>query len=121
MLLDRYLIAEITLGGYMEKIISSPDIKITDPIKEQVYTSLNKLEHFNGKIIKAEVSLLKDNSENSKFIVKMDIQVAGQSHLYAESHHDDMYEGIQNTTNKLVTQLRKIKTKEKNMRHKTVA
>lgn len=102
----------------MEKIINSPDIKVTDSLKNQIFESLNKLQHFNDNITKSQVSLRMDNHETNNFIAKIDLFVAGKPHIHAETHHIDMYEAIKASTNKLVGQLRKMKTKEKIQRHK---
>lgn len=102
----------------MEKIINSPDIKVTDPLKNQIFESLDKLSHFNDNITLSQVSLRKDNHETNNFIAKIDVYVAGKPHIHAETHHIDMYEAIKSSTNKLVGQLRKLKTKQKVQRHK---
>lgn len=97
----------------MIKEISGDNIDLTESLKVFVENHLNKIKHFNNEITRTEVILKMDKNI---FIAEINASVPHENKIHAESKGSDMYLAIEAATNKIVSQLRKIKVKNESKR-----
>ncbi len=92
----------------MKLDISARHFALTDAIRDYAEKRFAALEHLNPRITSAHVELDHDAHHSGKqYLVKAHFAVPGEV-VNAEVHSADLYEGIDLTSEKLATQLRKL-------------
>jgi putative sigma-54 modulation protein len=104
----------------MQIHLSPRHITLTAAIHAHVAEKVAHLEEFTDQILATHVVLLFDEHRSKKkdYQVKIHLAMPGKD-LHAEDAEDDLYSAIDLTAHKLAQQLRKRKTKTKEMsKHK---
>jgi len=98
----------------MDIIVTGQHFELTDTLRDYATDKIKKLEHYLDNIIKAHVVLTIEDSrdEKKRHVAHADIHVRGKD-LYAEAKAENMYAAIDELSDKLIHQARKIKDKEK--------
>jgi putative sigma-54 modulation protein len=96
----------------MEITITGQHIEVTPALHDYANEKIQKLEHYLDHIIKAHVVLTLENTrdEKKRNVAHADIHVKGKD-LYAKAEAENMYAAIDDLSDKLIQQARKIKDK----------
>jgi putative sigma-54 modulation protein len=106
----------------MKLILSTHNIRLTDPIEQHILGRLDKLEHLDRWAIDARVTLEHDHTRapERQFACSMRLAVRGPD-LFAEDAESDLYAAIDKVAKKLEQQIRKRHNKHKARKHKQAA
>ena len=93
---------------YMELVLESHNVEVTDAIKEHVQFCVDKIEHMNQLVVEARVHLERDHVglPANKFKCAIHLYFKGAD-LFAEDYENDLYASIDLVTKKIQSQLRK--------------
>lgn len=90
--------------------ITARKFKAHDTLKEYIKDSLSSLERYNDSIIDTDVILSFQNQKDSIKIAEILLKVPGTI-LKAQAESDEFQKSVNMATEKLIRQLRKLKTK----------
>jgi putative sigma-54 modulation protein len=102
----------------MKLILSTHDVTLTKAIEDHVVSRLDKLEHLDGRVIDARVTLEHDHTRTTEeqFTCSVRLTVRGPD-LFAEDKETDLYAAIDLVFKKIEQQVRKRQSKIKAKRH----
>jgi len=105
----------------MKLILSTHNITLTKAIEEHVINKIEKLDHFDKRLIDARVTLEHDHKRvpEKAFSCSVRLSVRGPD-LFAEDREEDLYAAIDMVMKKIAQQIRKRHNKKK-ARHHTEA
>lgn len=87
--------------------LTGDNITLTPALKEFSKEHINKLQHYNDSLTRAEVLIKK---EGGVCVAEINASLPKQE-LHATAKHENMYQAIDGATKKISSQLRKFKTK----------
>ena len=88
--------------------LTGQNLELTPALKEFSNEHLNKLKHYNDTLNRAELTI---KIEGITCIAEINVTLPREE-IHATAKHEDMYQAIDSATKKIVSQLRKIKTKQ---------
>jgi len=102
----------------MKLIIIPHGVTLTKAIEDHIVTRIEKLDHFDKRVIDARVTLEHDHNRAPEraFSCSMRIAVRGPD-LFAEDREADLYAAIDLATKKIAQQIRKRHGKAKARHH----
>jgi putative sigma-54 modulation protein len=102
----------------MKLILSSHNVTLTRAIEDHVLAKLDKLEHFDQRVISARITLEHDTVKvtDKRFKCAVRLDVPGPD-LYAEDWEIDLYAAIDLVMKKVEQQIRKRHNKFKARNH----
>ena len=106
----------------MKLIIIPHNVTLTKAIEDHIVAKIEKLEHFDRRVIDARVTLEHDHTRvpGKQFSCSIRLSVRGPD-LFAEDREEDLYNAIDIVTKKIEQQIRKRHTKVKTRKHKLAA
>lgn len=102
----------------MKIIIESPHFTVNELLQEYVTSKVNKLVHFNERLIKAQVTLKLDRSDKEENKVCEINVLAPQTNYFASAQCSTFEEAVTATVHALEKQLKKQKGKNKGSNEK---
>ena len=106
----------------MKLILSTHNVTLTKAIEEHIVAKLEKLEHFDQRVVDARVTLEHDHTRvpEKQFSCSMRLGVRGPD-LFAKDIKSDLYAAIDAVTKKIEQQIRRRHSKFKATKHKVGA
>jgi len=106
----------------MKLILSTHNVTLTKAIEDHIVDKLDKLEHFDQRVVDARVTLEHDKTRvpEKQFSCSMRLGVRGPD-LFAKDIESDLYAAIDAVTKKIEQQIRKRHSKVKTTKHKVGA
>jgi putative sigma-54 modulation protein len=106
---------------YMKLIIIPHNVTLTKAIEDHVVAKIEKLDHYDKRLIDARVTLEHDHTRapEKAFCCSIRLAVRGPD-LFAEDREEDLYAAIDIVAKKVEQQIRKRHSKAK-ARHHTEA
>jgi ribosomal subunit interface protein len=106
----------------MKLILSTHNVTLTKAIEEHIVAKLEKLEHFDQRVVDARVTLEHDHTRvpEKQFSCSMRLGVRGPD-LFAKDIKSDLYAAIDAVTKKIEQQIRKRHNKFKTTKHKVAS
>jgi ribosome hibernation promoting factor len=106
----------------MKMILSTHNLRLTRAIENHIITRIEKLEHFDHRVVDARVVVDHDTSKptDKQFKCSIRLAVPGPD-LYAEDYEEDLYAAIDLVTKKIEQQIRKVHSKRKARKHTDAA
>jgi len=95
----------------MEIIIESPHFTVNDLLTEYITKKVNKLPHYDERLLKAEVWLRLDKSDTDENKICEIKLVAPRKNLFAKCNSTTFEDSITEVIHSLEKQMRKQKTK----------
>lgn len=92
--------------------LTGDNISLTSALKEFSNEHISKLKHYNEHLTRAEVLIKKEGVD---CIAEINISMPNKE-MHATAKHENMYQAIDGATKKMISQLRKEKTKR--LKHK---
>ncbi len=93
--------------------ITARKFKAHDSLKDYIKDELMSLERFSDDLLKADVILSYQNSQNSLKIAEVILKIPGQT-LTSKVESDDFKKSVTSAVEKMRTQLQTIKSKRVN-------
>jgi len=102
----------------MKLVLSSHNVKLTDPIEQHIESHIEKFEHLDTRVITARVTLEDDHTKGpeKRFSCSIRLSVRGPD-LFAEDAESDLYAAIDLVSKKIEQQIRKRHNKFKANKH----
>lgn len=106
----------------MKLILSTHNITLTKAIEDHVLGKLEKLDHYDQRVVDTRITLEHDHSRapEKQFICSIRLGIRGPD-LFAEDHESDLYAAIDKACKKIEQQIRKHHNKRKAKKHKLAA
>ena len=106
----------------MKLIIIPHNVTLTEAIEKHVVAKIEKLEHFNSRVVDARVTLEHDRTRvpEKQFSCSVRLAVRGPD-LFAEDREEDLYTAIDIVIKKIEQQIRRRHTMVKTRKHKVAA
>jgi len=106
----------------MKLILSTHNVTLTESIEQHVLARLDKLEHFDQRVVDARITLEHDHTRvpEKQFHCSMRLAVRGPD-LFAKAAENDLYIAIDTVTKKIQHQIRTRHSKTKAVKHKVAA
>ena len=106
----------------MKLILSTHNITLTKAIEDHILNKLEKLDHYDQRIVDARITLEHDHTRvpERQFSCSIRLDVRGPD-LFAEDRERDLYAAIDRVTKKIEQQIRKRHSKRKTTKHKIAA
>ena len=106
----------------MKLILSTHNITLTKAIEDHILGKLEKLDHYDQRILDARVTLEHDHTRvpERQFSCSIRLDMRGPD-LFAEDHESDLYAAVDRVTKKIEQQIRKRHGKRKAKKHKIAA
>ena len=103
----------------MKLILSTHNITLTKAIEDHILNKLEKLEHYDQRIVDTRITLEHDHTRvpEKQFSCSIRLDMRGPD-LFAEDHESDLYTAIDLVTKKIEQQIRKRHNKQKAKKHK---
>jgi len=98
------------MEDYMNINITSRKFKARESLKTFISDEVNSLLKYNDDILDADVILSFQSSKDSIKVAEITLRIPGQS-LIATDITDDFEKSVSSTVEKLISQLKKIKSK----------
>ena len=106
----------------MKLILSTHNVTLTKAIEDHIVARIEKLEHFEQRVVDARVTLEHDHTRvpEKHFCCSMRLAVRGPD-LFAKDVENDLYAAIDRVTKKIEQQIRKQHSRFKAHKHKDAA
>ncbi len=106
----------------MKLILSTHNVTLTKAIEDHIVARIEKLEHFEQRVVDARVTLEHDKTRvpEKQFSCSMRLGVRGPD-LFAKDVESDLYAAIDAVTKKIEQQIRRRHSKFKTVKHKVGA
>lgn len=106
----------------MKLILSTHNVTLTKAIEEHLITRIEKLDHFDQRIVDARVTLEQDHNRvaEKQFICSVRLSMRGND-LFAKEMQSDLYASIDLVMKKIEQQIRTRHSKYKARKHKVGA
>lgn len=103
----------------MRLVLSTHQVTLTDAILEHLRSRIEKIEHFNSRVLSASVTLERDHQRfpDKKFSCALRLSLPGR-HLFARDRERDLYTAIDMVTKKIEQQIRERHSRFKARKHK---
>jgi putative sigma-54 modulation protein len=106
----------------MKLILSTHNLRLTKAIENHIVSRIEKLEHFDQRVVDARVVIEHDTSKPTDRQFKCSIRLAVPGpDLYAEEYKEDLYAAIDIVAKKIEQQIRKVHSKRKARKHTDAA
>jgi putative sigma-54 modulation protein len=107
---------------HMKLILSTHNVTLTKAIEDHIVSKLDKLDHFNQRVVDARVTLEHDHTRvpEKQFSCSIRIGVRGPD-LFARDVESDLYAAIDLVIKKIEQQIRKRHEKRKTVKQKVGA
>lgn len=100
--------------GFMKIIISGKHLKITDAIRSYTEEKILKISKYTDAITEVDIILSVENTKSSGEVHKADgLVYASGTKIKVETENTDLYDAINELSEKLERQVRKYKEKQK--------
>jgi putative sigma-54 modulation protein len=106
----------------MKLILSTHNITLTKAIEDHILNKLEKLDHYDQRIVDARITLEHDHTRvpERQFSCSIRLDMRGPD-LFAVDHESDLYAAIDRVSKKIEQQIRKRHNKRKAKKHKIAA